>query len=119
MPKTLAALPSNQYATLLSLVFGQLEERPRLFAVASARAETSACAAPAVVLLLSGWVDFHLTERRTDGRDADADADARGARVGRRGELAQGRLTNSRRVSRGAAVLNWGNVWNIEAMAEV
>lgn len=102
MPKTPAALPSSQYATFLSLVLGQLEDLPVLFEAASAIADASRWAVPVVALLFSGRVDFHRTDCKTEGRDAGVRAE----KEGRSGGLAHGRLTNSRRVSRGAAVLN-------------
>lgn len=65
MPKTLAALPSNQYATLLSLVLGKLLVRPLLFAA------TSPFVAPVTALLRRGRVDLHRTACRADGRHCD------------------------------------------------
>ena len=51
MPKTLAALPSNQYATILSLTFGNFdfaEVRPEV-AIAKAEDVAAAVSAAAVV----------------------------------------------------------------------
>ena len=113
MPKTLAALPSSQYATLLDDVLGKLLDRPSPFA-ASASVAPSACDAPIVALLRSGWVDFHLTDCRTEGRGAE---DREAAMVDRIGALRHGLHTKSRLESRGAAVRSCGNAWNIDAMA--
>jgi hypothetical protein len=111
MPKTLAALPSSQYATLRELVSGQLLLFALLFAPPLARASAIDASAGAT-LLLSGCVDFHLTDWRTDGWRGDV-------RTGkaRAGELRQGRHTNRRRVRRGAAVRSCGKAWKTEAMA--
>jgi hypothetical protein len=54
MPKTLAALPSNQYATLLLLVFGQLLDWLLLFAAACATAGAPSCTGFVLALLLKG-----------------------------------------------------------------
>ena len=60
MPKTLAALPSSQYATLLELVSGQLLLLLLLVLSAVPFAAASAIEASAAAMLLrSGWVDFH------------------------------------------------------------
>jgi hypothetical protein len=109
MPKTLAALPSSQYATLLSLVCGQLLARSWLFCATFSSTWTSA---PTVALLRSDWVEFHRTARETDGRDGRG-----GAKPGRmEDELRHGRHTKRRRVSRGAAVLSRGKAWKTEVM---
>jgi len=112
MPKTLAALPSSQYATLLDDVLGKLLDRS-LPVAASASIAPSACDAPMVALLLSGWVDFHLADCRTEGREAE-DRDA--AMEDRIGALRHGLHTNNRLESRGAAVRSCGNAWNMDAM---
>jgi len=109
MPKTLAALPSSQYATLLEDVLGKELERACPFA-ASASIAPSACDVVIVALLRSGWVDFHLTDCAMFGR-------AGGDRETANGALRHGRHTNSRRDSRGAAVRSCGNAWNMDAMA--
>lgn len=65
-------------------------------------------------LLCSGWVDFHLTDCRAEGRDAD-DRDA--AMAERTGALRHGLHTKSRLERRGAAVRSCGKAWNIDAIA--
>lgn len=105
MPKTLAALPSSQYATLFDDVSGKLLDRACSFAACLSIAP-STCDAPMVALLRSGWVDFHLTDCAMEGRGG-AHRDAVMAQ--RTGALRQGRHAKSRRESRGAAVRSCGN----------
>jgi hypothetical protein len=112
MPKTLAALPSSQYATLFDDVFGKLLDLAPLVA-ASASIDCPACDAPMVALLRNGCVDFHLTECEMVGRGAEHRAVAM---EDRSGELRHGWHTNRRRESRGAAVRSCGNAWNMEAI---
>lgn len=64
MPKTLAALPSSQYATALELVLGKLLEAALLFAEALDKMDASE---PSVALLRRAWVVFHLVAFRTEG----------------------------------------------------
>lgn len=100
IPNTLAALPSNQYATLFDVVSGKLLALALDLVATSARIAPSALVASTVALLRNGWVDFHRTDFKTDGRGTeDRDADT----AGRIGELRQGPYTKSRRESRGAA----------------
>lgn len=116
MPKTLAALPSSQYATLLDEVFGKLFDLlwPYAPAAASSRTMPVECDALIVALLRRGCVDFHLTDCKTDGRDVKD----RGAMAGKRLEaLRHGLQTKSRLESRGAAVRSWGKARKTEAMA--
>jgi hypothetical protein len=113
MPKTLAALPSSQYATLFEDVLGKLLDLAA-FSAAPASAAPSACEAVIVALFRSGCVDVHRTDCKTDGRGPE---DREAERVERIGALRQGLLTNSRRERRGAAVRSCGKAWNIEAMA--
>jgi hypothetical protein len=115
MPKTLAALPRSQYATLLDDVLGKLLDSDLVWVAAFAKAALSALEASArVAALRSGWVDFHLTACRTLGRGiAHRAAAAAGRIVG----LRQGPMTKSLLDSRGAAVRSWGKAWNMEAMA--
>jgi hypothetical protein len=112
MPKTLAALPSSQYATVLEDVFGKLLARAWPF-TASASIAPSACGALMVALLRNGWVDFHLTDCEMFGRGA---GDREAANAERAGALRHGLHTNSRRESRGAADCSCGNAWNMDAM---
>ena len=114
MPKTLAALPSSQYATLLEDVLGKLLG-PLFAVVSAASASMSPCVrdAPMAALLRSGWVDFHLTDCETEGLGAQERDAATGDRIG---ELRHGLHTNKRRERRGAAVRSCGNVWNMDAM---
>jgi hypothetical protein len=65
-----------------------------------------------VALLRRGWVDFHLTDCKTDGRDEHREAET----ADRIGELRHGLLMKSLRERRGAAVRSCGNAWNIEAI---
>ena len=74
MPKTLAALPSSQYATLFDDVWGKLLALAASLAAASSTGAPT-CEALIVALLRSGWVDFHLTDCDMDGRGAE-DRDA-------------------------------------------
>ena len=113
MPKTLAALPSNQYATLFELVFGKVLDLPSVVAAASASIALPACDASNVALFRSGCVDFHLTDCETEGRNEDRGAET----ADRIGELRHGLHTKRRRESRGAAVRSCGNAWNTEAIA--
>jgi hypothetical protein len=113
MPKTLAALPSSQYATLLDDVLGKLLDRPSVLVAASASTAPCTFSPPIAALLRSGCVDFHLTDCRTDGwRRVDREA----AKLERTGALKHGRQPNSRLESRGAAMRSCGNVWNMEAI---
>jgi hypothetical protein len=112
MPNTLAALPSSQYATLFDVVLGKELDLPSVFVAASASTAPPAFGASMVALLRRGWVDFHLTDCRTDGRDEHREAET----TDRIGVLRHGLHTNKRRESRGAAVRSCGNAWNIEAI---
>ena len=112
MPKTLAALPSSQYATLLDVVLGKLLDLPSAAASTSASVTLPALVASTVTLWRSVCVDFHLTDCRTDGRDARAEA---GTAV-RMGELRHCLQEKSRRERRGAAVRSCGRAWNTEAI---
>ncbi|RMZ68697.1 BTB POZ domain-containing [Pyrenophora seminiperda CCB06] len=112
MPKTLAALPSSQYATLLELVFGKVLDLPSVVAAASATMALPALISSMMALFRSGCVDFHLTDCRTEGRDEDGGAET----AVRIGELRHGLHANRRRESRGAALRSCGNAWNTEAM---
>ena len=112
MPKTLAALPSSQYATLLDDILGKLLDRRAPFA-ASARIAPSIRGVPMVALLRSGWVDFHLTDCEMDGLGGEH-RDA--VMAERMGALRHGLHTNSRLESRGAAVRSCGNAWNMDAI---
>ena len=111
MPKTLAALPNNQYATLLELVLGKLLEFPVLLAAASPSTEASLAPEAVVAPLLNTWVDFHLVAFRSESVVWG------GLMAGRKGELGHGRQTKRRLVRRGAAARSWGKAWNIEAIA--
>jgi hypothetical protein len=107
MPKTLAALPSSQYATLLEDVLGKLVlDLEALSAAPAASAGPCALDAAIVAVFLSGCVDDHVTDCKTEGRGAE---DREAERVERIGALRHGLLTNRRRESRGAAVRSWGN----------
>ena len=112
IPKTLAALPSNQYATLLEVVLGKLLDWLSVLVAASASIALPAFDPSMVAVLRRGWVDFHLTDCRTEGRDEDREAET-AARIG---ELRHGLHTKRRRERRGAAVRSCGNAWNIEAI---
>ena len=115
MPKTLAALPSSQYATLLDVVLGKLLDLllPSAVVAASAKMALPALDPSSVALLRRGWVDFHLTDCRTE-EDRDED---RGAEMADRiGELRHGLHTNRRRERCGAAVRSCGRLENIEAI---
>jgi len=117
MPKTLAALPSSQYATLLELVLGKALGLPSVVAAAAAASAFANIALPAldasmVALFRSGCVDFNLTDCKTEGRDQDGGAEA----ADRIGELRHGRHAKRRRESRGAALRRCGNGWKTEAM---
>ncbi|KAJ4377748.1 hypothetical protein N0V83_000578 [Neocucurbitaria cava] len=114
MPKTLAALPSSQYATLFDVVLGKLLDLVSPLVAAPATVALPAPAPSTVALVRSGRVDFHLTDCKTEGWRAAG----RGAEIaGRTGELRHGLHTNNLLESRGAAVRSWGKAWNIEAMA--
>lgn len=114
IPKTLAALPSSQYATLLDDVLGKLLDLALAWAVASAKAALSALEASMIVVALrSGCVDFHLTDCRTVERGI---AHREAAPAGRSEELRQGAMTKSLLDRRGAAVRSWGNAWKMQAM---
>ena len=97
MPKTLAALPNNQYATLLELVLGKLLEFPVLLAAASPSTEASLAPEIVAALFLSIWVDFHLVAFKTESVVRG------GLMAGQKGELGHGRQTKRRLVRRGAA----------------
>jgi hypothetical protein len=112
IPNTLAALPNSQYATLFELVLGKEPDFPSAFVAASASILPPAFDASMVALIRRGWVDFHLTDCRTEGRDEHREAE----RADRSGELGQGLHTNRRRERRGAAVRSCGNAWYIEAI---
>jgi hypothetical protein len=112
IPKTLAALPSSQYATLLEVVLGKLLDWLSVLAAASASIVLPAFVPSIVAVLRRGWVDFHLTDCRTEGRDEDREAET----ADRIGELRHGLDTKSRRERRGAAVRSCGNAWYIEAI---
>jgi hypothetical protein len=116
MPKTLAALPSSQYATLFDVVLGKLRDWVPLLDSVLAAASTMAArpAASMVALLRNGWVDFQRTACRTDGRGA---AQREMETAGRTGELMHGLATNSRFERRGAAVRSCGKAWKMCAMA--
>jgi hypothetical protein len=112
MPNTLAALPSSQYATVFDVVLGKVLDFPSVLGAASASIAPPAFGPSMIALLRSGWVDFHLTDCRTDGR-----GDAREAEMAARiGELTHAVHTKNRRERRGATVRSCGNVWNIEAI---
>jgi hypothetical protein len=112
MPNTLAALPSNQYATLLDVVLGKLLDFPSAAAVASASDTLPALACSIAALVRRGCVDFHRTECRTDGRDERVDA----GMADRIGELRHWLHEKRRRERRGAAVRSCGRVLNMEAI---
>lgn len=114
MPKTLAALPRSQYATVLDVVLGKLLDLLSLAAAASATMVRGASDWPKVALFRRGCVDFHLTECAMEDRGVEH---REAERAGEIGKLRHGRYTNSRLESRGAAVRNCGNAWKIEAMA--
>ena len=105
MPKTLAALPSSQYATLLEVVLGKLLDWLSVLVAASSSIALPAFDPSMVAVLRRGWVDFHLTDCRVEDLDED-----------RIGELRHGVDTKSRRERRGAAVRSCGNALYIEAM---
>lgn len=109
MPKTLAALPSSQYATVLDDVLGKLLDLLLLWA-ASLTTASFALTPSMVALLLNGCVDVHRTDCKTEGRGA---ACRGGARTGECRHRVQAKR---RRESRGAAVRSCGRAWNIEAM---
>lgn len=119
MPKTLAALPSSQYATLLDVVLGKLLDLllllplPSSVVAASAKTALPALDPSIVALLRRGWVDFHLTDCRTE---EDRDADRGAERADRIGESRHGLHTNRRRERRGAAVRSCGRLAKIEAI---
>jgi hypothetical protein len=115
MPKTLAALPSSQYATLLDDVSGQLLVLPRAPWAAAASVVPSTLDAPIAALLRSGWVDFHRTDCVREGWGAED----REVKIDRASglELRHGLHTNRRRERRGAAVRSCGNAWNMDAIA--
>jgi hypothetical protein len=99
MPKTLAALASNQYATVLSLVSGKADAFSLFSVAADASASTLGAAAPA------DTVDCHLTTFVIEGwRYAVAVGTVEIA--GRKVALKHGRGASRRRERRGAAVLN-------------
>jgi hypothetical protein len=107
MPKTLAALPSSQYATLFEVVLGKLLDLLSVVVAASASIALPALELSIVAVLRRGWVDFHRTDCRTEGRDEDREAET----ADRIGELRHGLETKSRRERRGAAVRSCGNAW--------
>lgn len=113
MPKTLAALPNNQYATLFDVRSGKLLDLPLPLTALSESIALPAFDSASAALLRNGWVDFHLTDCRTDCRGA---IHCRGRTTYRIGALRHGRCAKSRRERRGAAVRSCGNAWNIEAM---
>ena len=116
MPKTLTALPNSQYATPLSLVLGQLLEFAPLAPAVLSTTAAFTLAGETVALFRNGCVDFHRTaDCRTEGWRVETRT-GRAWRA-RSGELTQGRLTNSLRERRGAAVRSCGKAWKMEAMA--
>jgi hypothetical protein len=112
MPKTLAALPSNQYATLLELVFGQLLDLAPLAAAAAMSEWTAALTLVDVDVDVAAAVDCQRTARSME-EGANEGSGGQGRTCG---ALAQGRQANSRRVRRGAAVRSCGKAWKTEAM---
>ncbi|RII22365.1 electron transfer protein 1, mitochondrial precursor [Alternaria sp. MG1] len=112
MPKTLAALPSSQYATLLEVVLGKLLDWLSVLVAASSSIALPAFDPSMVAVLRRGWVDFHLTDCRVEDLDEDREAET----ADRIGELRHGVDTKSRRERRGAAVRSCGNALYIEAM---
>lgn len=108
MPKTLAALPNNQYATDFDVVFGKLLDRGALSAV------VPIVAFWIVAVFRRGWVDFHRIDRTIDDWGLGIGDAETAARIG---ELRQGPYTKRRRERRGAAVRSCGKAWKMEAMA--
>jgi hypothetical protein len=108
MPKTLAALPSSQYATLFDDTLGELCARVRSPLTASASIAASELDVPMAALLRSGWVDFHRTDCVGEGRGAHDREAAKSDRTGG-WALRHGLHTNRRRERRGAAVRSCGN----------
>jgi hypothetical protein len=101
MPKTLAALASSQYATLLSLVSGKELGRALLFALSAAAAAATASDA----LFSTGSVLCHRTVWAMDGLPHGA-ARGKAENAGRAGAFGHGLLAKKRRARRGAAVLS-------------
>lgn len=115
IPKTLAALPSSQYATLLDDVLGKLLDLPSPLAVSSAALALGGFDCARVGRRGSGCVDLHLTQCETAGRGAERGGAETTA--DRMGELRQGLQTKNRVERRGAAVRSWGKARKMEAMA--
>lgn len=106
MPKTLTALPNNQYATDLSLISGKLE-----FLVADSPATIASCS---ICFGFGACVDCHLTAFRMKLCGA---AGRTGRIAGRKGAFEHALHERSCRDRRGAAALSRGKAWKREAMA--